>query len=382
MYQTPVTYPPHCFDNFTGDNETGVDCGGGDCLPCETKQPCVHDSDCASGTCTPASTTCSQVLALQYMSIVADAFTNGPKFRLVISYLDTKATTLSALRIRYYFNHNGVTEPVIARDIQATLDSGGSVMDISTKMSALVHRLPPGLPAQKGGQVSDSYVELTFSSAFQLAAGATLDITADIIAGSADVPFQQASHYSFANVGTLTPTDAITVYRDQQRLWGLEPPLTVLPDCAYAGGVNLGGPGVTLGASGEGPALVAAGDNLTFTGTLYSSATPKPFPATDANTTKMLSSAFTFTSTDSATWSVPSGKYWLYAWLTSAGSADSGLLSVQDTPLDKFYGLQKSSGAAWGQLGPYQIAVTDDMLHMSASGKVNVAALALYRQQP
>ncbi len=383
LYEPYVPYPDHCFDNFTGDDETGLDCGGPVCPPCETKQQCIHDSDCASGTCTPASTTCTQVVALQYMSIVADAFTNGPKFRLLITYMDSKVTALSALRVRYYFNHNGVTEPVIARDTQATLSSAGAVMDISDKMNALVHRLAPGLPAQKGGQITDSYVELTFSSEFQLAAGATLDITADIVAGSADVPFQQSSHYSFLNVGGLTPTDGITVFRDSQRVWGLEPPLAVFPDCAFAAGVNLGGPRVTLGAKNDGPTLAAADANLTFTGMLYSSATPKPFPSADANTTQMLSSAFTFTSTDTATWNVPSGKYWLYAWLTSAAAADSGQLSVQDTPLDKFYGLQKTSGAGWAQIGPYAIQVADGTLRMSATGKVNVAGLALYSpQQP
>ncbi|MEO7033804.1 MAG: hypothetical protein ABI548_07970 [Polyangiaceae bacterium] len=377
VYPTPVTYPDHCFNNLTGDSETGLDCGGPDCLPCEASQPCIHDSDCASGTCTPGSTTCSQVLALQYLSIVTEAFTDGPKFRLLINYMDAKATALSDLSIRYYFNHNGVAEPVIALDTQATLDQ---VMDI--KINAVVHRLLPGPPAKKGGQITDSYLEITFSSAVQIAAGGTLDLTADIIAGSSVAKFQQSSHYSFLNVSAPTPTDAITVFRKGQRVWGTEPPLATFPECAYARGVNLGGPSVTLGANGEGPTLAAADAKVTFTGTPYSSTTPQPFPAADANTTKMLSSAFTFTNSDTAAWTVPSGRYWLYAWLTSAASADSGLLSVQDTPLDAFSGLQRASGAGWAQLGPYSIEVTDGVLRASATGKVNVAGLALYKQAP
>ncbi|MEO8905201.1 MAG: hypothetical protein ABI488_22180 [Polyangiaceae bacterium] len=377
VYPTPITYPDHCFNNLIDDKETGLDCGGPDCLPCEANQQCVHDTDCASGTCTPGSATCSQVLALQYMSIVTDAFTDGPKFRLVINYMDAKATALSDLSIRYYFNHNGVAEPVIALDTQATLDQMMSI-----QVNAVVHRLPPGPPAKNGGQVTDSYLELTFPSAVQIAAGGKLDLTADIIAGSSGVKFQQSSHYSFSNVSALTATDAITVFRKGQRAWGMEPPLATFPDCAYARGVNLGGPSVTLGANRQGPTLAAPDAEVTFTGTPYSSTTPTPFPATDANTSKMLSSAFTFTNSDTATWSVPSGRYWLYAWLTSAAGSDSGLLSVQDTPLDAFSGLQRASGAGWAQVGPYPIEVTDDMLRASATGKVNVAGLALYKQAP
>ncbi|MEP7049876.1 MAG: hypothetical protein ABJB12_05965, partial [Pseudomonadota bacterium] len=166
-YPPPVLYPAHCVDDSVGANETGLDCGGPDCLPCETNQPCVHDSDCASGTCTPVSNVCTQVLSLRYLNVVAQSLTIGPKFRLVIDYKDAKATLLSSLRIRYYFNHNGVAEPVIALDTQATVNVGVT-MDISDKVNAQVFRLPPGPPAQKGGLITDSYLEISFSSALQL----------------------------------------------------------------------------------------------------------------------------------------------------------------------------------------------------------------------
>ncbi|MEP7051193.1 MAG: hypothetical protein ABJB12_12615, partial [Pseudomonadota bacterium] len=233
--------------------------------------------------------------------------------------------------------------------------------------------------------ITDSYLEISFSSALQLGPGASLDLTTDIVAANPDVPFQQSSHYSFANVGALTRTDTITVFRDQTRVWGMEPPLTVLPDCAFAGGVNLGGPSLTLGPNAEqGPTLAASTSNeaLTFSGTLYSSTTTKPLPWTDANTTKMLSSAFTFTSADTAAWSILDGQYWLYAWLTSGPSTDSGVLSAQGMPLDKFYGVQRNSSAGWARLGPYPISVTDQALQLSAAGKVNVAGLELYRREP
>jgi hypothetical protein len=218
----------------------------------------------------------------------------------------------------------------------------------------------------------------------QVAAGTIVDLTTDIVAANPDVQFQQSTHYSFGTSGGLAPADTITVFRDQQRVWGMEPPLTVLPECAFAAGVNLGGPGVTLGTSSTAPTLAAAANatDLAFSGTLYSSSSSTPLPWADANTAKMLSSAFTFTGTDTATWSVPGGQYWLYAWLTSAASADTGVLTAEGMPLDKFYGVQKSSSAGWARLGPYPISIGENALHLSAAGKVNVAGLELYRRQP
>ena len=114
----------------------------------------------------------------------------------------------------------------------------------------------------------------------------------------------------------------------------------------------------------------------------YSSGTSDPLPPTDDATTSLLSSAFPLTSADTAAWTVPNGRYWAYAWLTSAAGADVGTLSIQDNPTDKFFGVQKSTGAGWAVLGPYAIQVSDRTLGLTATGKVNVAGLELYRTAP
>jgi hypothetical protein len=336
------------------NDETGVDCGG-DCAPCLL----------------------NPILTLQYMSIVADASTSAPKFRLLLTYVGTGSTTLADIRIRYYFNHNGVTEPVIALDTRATFDPGGAQTDITSKVSWSIHRLPLG-PLDAKGHKTDSYLEIQFSSMASLNAGAKLDLTQDFVAGSADTLFDQTSHYSFANVGALASNNAITVYDGEQRILGVEPPLIVLPDCAFAAGVNLGGPSLVI----DRQTLEASGDQLTFTGEPYSDSASKPLPATDAATTELLSSAFPLASTDTATWTVSNGRYWAYAWLTSAASADTGTLSIQDNPADKFFGVQKSSGAGWALLGPYMIQVSGGSLSLSATGTVNVAGLELFRPAP
>jgi len=40
--------PPTCDDGFHNGAETDVDCGGGDCPPCDTGEGCILDRDCAS----------------------------------------------------------------------------------------------------------------------------------------------------------------------------------------------------------------------------------------------------------------------------------------------------------------------------------------------
>jgi len=173
-----------------------------------------------------------------------------------------------------------------------------------------------------------------------LGAGGTLDLTQDIVPGNTDVLFDQTSHYSFRNVGVLSPNNAITVYIGGERVLGFEPPLSVLPDCAFIAGLNLGGPAVTIGTQ----SLDGSADaSFSFAGASYTSSSPKPFPATDAATTTLLASALTLTGTDSATWSVSNGRYWAYAWLTSAAGMDVGTLAIQDNPADKFIGLSISS---------------------------------------
>ena len=381
IFPVPVIYPAHCFDKTPNGGESGVDCGGTECASCTGTEACAVNTDCASGVC-PASKTCSPVLSLEYMSIDANAFTRAPKFKLVITYLSATSTELSDLSIRYYFNHNGVAEPVIALDGQATYDPGAALMDISNNAKWLIYREPLG-PQDSAGHKTDSYVEVTFKNPSTVSAGGKLELTQDIVAGNDDLKFDQVSHYSFLNAGGLTPNNAITVYRAGQRVWGVEPPMVVVPACAFARGVNLGGgPAVTI----EGDSIVKEGDEQwMFSGTTYSNDAAKALPVTDSGTTTLLKTAQILTGGDTALWSaLPNGKYWAYAWLTSASSASgatSGTLALQGNPQDKFVSLQTGVGAGWSLAGPYRIDVTDNTLALSVSGTVNVAGMKLYHAE-
>jgi hypothetical protein len=366
----PVSYPEHCFDTKQADGESAVDCGGGSCPACSGSQTCVKNGDCASGKCAVGNT-CAPAISLAYMSIDSNAFTLTPRFKITLTYLDTLSTPLSGLRLRYYFNHNGVTEPVITLDTQSLLNGS----DIANKTSWLISRFPLG-PADHSNRKTDSYLEISFSSTATLSAGNKLELTQQIVPGSSDVIFDQTSHYSFLNGSA--PNEAVTVYRGSQRVWGVEPPMYLFPECAFVKGVNLGG-GSAQVIGGE--LISQEGDQeLAFNGGMtYTNAAAKALPAADAATTALLTTAHTFTSVDTGSWSVPNGKYWAYAWLTSAGGTDVGTLSIQDNPFDKFTGVQKPAGAGWALVGPYPIDVTNQTLTLSSSGTVNVAGLKLYQ---
>jgi hypothetical protein len=379
VFPPPVTFPAHCFDgkvssgSTSSSAETGVDCGGADCVPCSGAQPCKSDSDCTSNVCTSGKT-CSQILSLTYMSIVADASTPTPKFSLTITYLDKVSTPLQTLRIRYYYSHGQVAEPILAHT-QATFDPGGSQRNLaSSELSYQVYRLPPG-PADSNGIVTDSYLELTFPSGVSLTQNSVLNLTQDLVVDGSDpsAEFQQATDYSFINTGSFIPNNAITVYSGDQLLWGVPPPMNVLPDCAFAAGVNLNGPTVTV----DGQSIQSSGDGtVDYSGATYENSTTL-VPAIDTSTATLLHAGFTLGSA-TANWSVPNGKYWAYAWLTSDLSADHGQLSIQDNQEDDFF----DSAGAWARVGPYQIDVLNGNLKLTGSGAVNIAGVELYNVAP
>jgi hypothetical protein len=374
-FSATVTFPAHCTNVKQDSGETGLDCGG-PCAPCSGTQTCASNADCASNVCSSGKT-CSPILSLAYKAIVTDTFTRGPKFNLVLTYLDTVSTLLPNLRIRYYFYHNqGVAEPVIAQDTQAQYDPGNSQRDISSGVHYQIYRSPPG-PALSNGVVTDSYLEITFTNMATLTAGATLNLTQDIVSASNSVnaQFQQTTAYSFINGGPLE-NHAIAVYRGTQLIWGAPPPMNVLPDCAFVRAVNLNGPAVTSGAQ----ALQASADaGVVYSGAKFQNAVTL-LPATDTGTTTLLHSGFVLGNA-SATWPVVNGKYWAYAWLVSDLTTNAGQLMLQGNPTDPFvstYNAQNST-FAWARIGPYAVTVVDGSLKLTGTGTVNVAGVELYQ---
>jgi hypothetical protein len=378
LFPAPITYPAHCFDRSAGEGESGTDCGL-ECAPCSSNQACTVPSDCLSKQCAPTST-CVPLISMSYTPIDVSAKTLKPKFRLNLTYLDAVSMSLRDLTIRYYYNHNDVTEPIIGSDSQATIDPGNAQVDISNRVLTSVHRFPLG-PAQNGFR-TDSYVEIAFNDSTTVITGTKFVITQEFAAGSTDQLFDQNSHYSFFKTNTPVANAAIVVYRAEERLWGVDPPLALFPECAFAYGLNMNGPQLTV--DGE---LLAAEDEaeLTFAGGAPYSSTAKVLPATSLTTTSMLSTGRTLNTGDSAVWSVPNGKYWAYAWLSSTVSSDNGTLTIGASAADKFFGTLTTTStpavARWGLLGPYSVDVTGNSLTLAVDGSVHVAGLKLYAAQ-
>jgi len=46
-----TTAPYHCDNNVTDSDETGIDCGGSECMPCQLGEDCNNNSDCQSDWC-------------------------------------------------------------------------------------------------------------------------------------------------------------------------------------------------------------------------------------------------------------------------------------------------------------------------------------------
>ena len=137
----------------------------------------------------------------------------------------------------------------------------------------------------------------------------------------------------------------------------------------------------------NGPALMVGAESLVaesqaqiafMGGTAFANAT-KVVPTTDAGTTSLLGTGRNLNTGDSAVWTVPNGKYWAYAWLTSTTNTDNGALMFNAASADRFYGTN-GGGARWALLGPYSVDVTSGSLTLSVDGAVHVAGTKLYQR--
>lgn len=370
VFPVPVNYPSHCFNKTGGDGESGIDCGGGECAPCSSNQACAQASDCLSRQCA-SNKTCVPLLSLTYSPIDTGGTTATPKFKLTFTYLDTTVMSLSDLTIRYYYNHKNVTEPVAGLHSQATFDPGNAQEDIGKAILTSVHRFPLG-PVDGKGLTTDSYLEIAFTDTRTVTTGAKFVITQELGAGSTNAPlFDQNGHYSFST--TTGANTALTLYRAGQRIWGAEPPMVQFPECAFSRGVNLNGPALDV----RGESLVAeASADFGFKGAATYSNGKELLPDADDATTTLLGTGRTLNTGESITWSVPDGKYWAYAWLTSIG-ASQGTLSFGGKAADKFIN-STSNGTRWALIGPYAVDVTGKSLELTVAGNVNIGGLKLY----
>jgi len=373
VYPTPVTYPGHCFDRTLNNGETGVDCGGVECSPCWSTQSCARESDCLSNLC--MNNACVPLLSsFVYLPFEVTAQATAPKFRLNFRY-DGMTTPLNSLKIRYYFKHNGETEPLLDPSPQVTMNPQDTVTDITALVVTSVHRFPAA-PGNGSQLPTNSYLELGFSDDTSVPSGTKFEITEQLSAGATSKKFDQLSHYSFRS--TTGSNEAIAVYVGDRLIWGVPPPIQLLPACALNEAVNLNGPALTV--SGESLAAEADAAFAFNGGSTFANPTAKTVPSTDLDTTKLLTTGRTLSTGDSVVWPVKNGNYWAYAWLTSTVAMDNGSLHFGDTIADRFYGVVNGNPGAgrWALVGPYSVTVTGGSLTLTADGAVHIAGLKLY----
>eukprot|EP00924_Labyrinthula_sp_SR-Ha-C_P000908 snap_masked-scaffold_7-processed-gene-7.26-mRNA-1 protein AED:1.00 eAED:1.00 QI:0/0/0/0/1/1/2/0/2171 len=61
-----------CFNEMQDGEETDVDCGGTDCLPCKEGLTCSRDNDCRSGFCNPNSASCTSPDEMKFSFLDCD----------------------------------------------------------------------------------------------------------------------------------------------------------------------------------------------------------------------------------------------------------------------------------------------------------------------
>jgi hypothetical protein len=364
-----ATAPTHCFNNKKDGDETDVDCGGPSCRACygPTREACQHDTDCISGSC--MASTCDPLFELQAETVVAVSSTNTLQFLLRLQFLNPEPQANASLKdiaIRYYFSRaaGDVADPIVPYATIATLDS----MDVGQQTEWNIVRVLPM------NSLTDSYLEVTFTTSRSMLLNDTLELTQSIQDGSASGGmFNQNANYSYANQTTYADNTKIAVYYKGELVWGTPPTFDRPEQCFYTA-VNFAGNAF----SAQGLDYRAGSDPIVeFSGEVFHTNTT-PFPPTDSAYLPMLESALVLVDGQNATLSVPNGSYWLYAYLISGDGAETAQFFAQSNELDTFCAETVGAAPAWAKVGPYPVTVSNQKLVLSSSGTLRVAGLELY----
>jgi len=371
-------YPDHCYDGEQDEDEVAPDCGGS-CQRC-TDEACTTNEDCLSGICAPNGdkSSCYAPLTLGYTAHERNAIVATAAWSIVLRNqepADAPGFLLSHLKVRYYFERSGVTEPILTHGTQSTLKlaSGESRSIPSTTWS--IERSEPSAESKY-----DAYVEVAFGESTKLLGGDQIVLYQQLMSGdSAKSMFDQRSAYSFsAAPQDEIPSLHVAVFYRDELVWGLEPKPSN-PRACFAYGVNLNGAALTI----DGKAWQAATQaRVTTTGTGVSQGGP-PFPPVSTQLGKMLSSATRLEAGKSLQLPVDNGTYLAFLYATSPGDdADSSHFTLQGVEPESSGGFRPHAadgGQAWARLGPYRVDVTTGTLALAVTeGGINFAGVELW----
>ncbi|MFQ4138714.1 hypothetical protein PGN35_020610 [Nodosilinea sp. PGN35] len=137
------------------------------------------------------------------------------------------------------------------------------------------------------------------------------------------------------------------------------------PTGEFVAGINLGGEAVTVGGDrwqsySEALAAGLATPGATTAATYY---VPTPYPSRGTRT--MLNSVIFKTQTLAIEQPLPNGSYDLYLWIMENYQTHWHTLELRVAEQPVAQGLGYLPFRGWARYGPYPIAVTDGVLHLS-----------------
>ena len=346
--------PASCSNGVKDVDESAQDCGGAVCHPCFHAETCVANRDCISAECTAAKT-CAPLFELETQPIVSTRSTFTVQFKFRLRYRETKPLGLKTLSLRYYFARGDTAEPLLPNATQAVLNGTTSIAPETHWDVVRVNAISP--------ELTNAYLEVTFSGAKVLLQDDSIELTQSIQAGnSPNHPFDQLTHYSFSSADGYALNERVTVYRDGQLAWGSPPPFSVAEGCFYTA-VNFAGKAFSSSGhdfiAGDDPSVQFSGDTLQLTSV--------PFPTPAAAYLPMLQSAIVL-NTEHAAVSVPNGAYWLYPYVISGAGSDLADLLAQGDTQASFAAGTIDGVPTWARLGPYSVTVKNGKLDLASSG--------------
>jgi hypothetical protein len=369
-------FPDHCYDGDQSGDESDVDCGGS-CQGC-TYERCEMNDDCLSGSCRaagPDPAVCAPPLGLDYIAHEGNASVSTTAWSLTLTneQADGGSTyNFRDLKLRYYFQRDGVTEPLALLSPQTILKlAAGDSREISATRTIVREE-------STVDGVYDAYVEIGFTESGQLFPGDQVLLYQQLRSGDpARSNFDQRTHYSFDKNGG--PSLHITVFYKDRLAWGLQPQPNH-PRACFARAVDLNGQTTTV----NGQTWETSSDaKVTTTGTGVSPSSVDLNPPASSSLAKVLGNWTHLQAGQNLTLPVENDAYLVYLYAVSPSTADNSAshFTLQGEEPDSSGGFMGNidDGQAWVRLGPYRVTVTDQRLVVGvSSGAVNFAGLELW----
>lgn len=373
-------FPDHCYDGDQSGDESDVDCGGS-CQGCTTGR-CDGEEDCLRGTCVaggPDARTCSAPLVLGYTPHETAVSVATTAWSLTLTNQEPEGGSAYAfkdLKIRYYFQRSGVTEPILTNGTQSNLKLASGESRAVAGTWTIVRE--EGRPEQ----AYDAYMEVGFAEPGQLFPGDRLELYQQLISGDpASSNFDQRANYSF--LATAGASERVVVRYQDKVIWGLEPRPSH-PRACFGRAVNVSGPALTV----EGNAWQSASQaGISTTGASVNQEEGTTFfPAVTGALARALDTYTRLNADQQLMLPVENDTYlvYLYAISPSNDASPRSHFTLQGEEPESSGGFKAQpagGGQAWAKMGPYRLLVTNGELVIgvsSGSPSFNIAALELW----